>query len=206
MTMKKEIKHGWYCKICGWLRANEKFNDKGRSQHICKDSQCQIQEEKLTKRQVSKMEKAKTYEQLVPQIESLIKDVDNHVGALANVSALLHSSFLHYFWCGFYIVKGDVLELGPFQGEVACYTIKKGRGVCGKAWEDKQTVIVPNVLQFPGHIACSSKSRSEIVVPVFKDDEVIAVIDVDSKGYSAFDNIDKEGLEKIAKLISPLFK
>ena len=204
--MKKEIKHGWYCKICGWLRANEKFNDKGRSQHICKDSQCQIQEEKLTKRQVSKMEKAKTYEQLVPQIESLIKDVDNHVGALANVSALLHSSFLHYFWCGFYIVKGDVLELGPFQGEVACYTIKKGRGVCGKAWEDKQTVIVPNVLQFPGHIACSSKSRSEIVVPVFKDDEVIAVIDVDSKGYSAFDNIDKEGLEKIAKLISPLFK
>ena len=149
MTMKKEIKHGWYCKICGWLRANEKFNDKGRSQHICKDSQCQIQEEKLTKRQVSKMEKAKTYEQLVPQIESLIKDVDNHVGALANVSALLHSSFLHYFWCGFYIVKGDVLELGPFQGEVACYTIKKGRGVCGKAWEDKQTVIVPKVLQFP---------------------------------------------------------
>ena len=88
-----------------------------------------------------KMEKAKTYEQLVPQVEALIKDVDNHVGALANVSALLHSSFLHYFWCGFYIVKGDALELGPFQGEFACYTIKKGRGVCGKAWEDKQTVV-----------------------------------------------------------------
>ena len=92
-----------------------------------------------------------------------------------------------------------------FQGEVACYTIKKGRGVCGMAWEDKQTVVVPNVLQFPGHIACSSKSRSEIVVPVFKDEDVIAVIDVDSKGYSAFDDIDKEWLEKIAKLLSPLF-
>lgn len=176
------------------------------SDYKSKDCQRQIQEEKLTKKQVQKMEKAKTYEQLIPQIESLIKDVDNHVGALANVSALLHSSFLHYFWCGFYTVNGDALELGPFQGDVACYTIKKGRGVCGKAWEDKQTVVVQNVLQFPGHIACSSKSRSEIVVPVFKDDEVIAVIDVDSKGYSAFDEIDKDWLEKIAKLISPLFE
>ena len=100
---------------------------------------------------------------------------------------------------------GMSVELGPFQGDVACYTIKKGHGVCGKAWEDKQTVIVPNVPQFPGHIACSSKSRSEIVVPVFKGDDVIAVIDVDSKGYSAFDDIDKDGLEKIAKIISSLF-
>ena len=97
-----------------------------------------------------------------------------------------------------------MLELGPFQGDVACYTIKKGRGVCGKAWEDKQTVVVPNVLQFPGHIAYSSKSRSEIVVPVFKGEDVIAVIDVDSKRYGSFDDIDNEGLEKIAKLISPL--
>ena len=173
--------------------------------YISKDCQRQLQEEKLIMKQMLKMEKAKTYEQLIPQIEALIKDVDNHVGALANVSALLHSSFLHYFWCGFYIVNGDALELGPFQGDVACYTIKKCLGVCGKAWEDKQTVVVPNVLQFPGHIACSSKSRSEIVVSVFKGDDVIAVIDVDSKGYSAFDDIDKEGLEKIAKIISPLF-
>jgi len=165
-----------------------------------------INEEQHTKRQVNKIEKAKTYERLIPQVESLIEGVDNHVGALANVSALLHSSFQHYFWCGFYIVKGDILELGPFQGDVACYTIKKGRGVCGKAWEDKQTLVVPNVLQFPGHIACSSKSRSEIVVPVFKGEEVIAVIDVDSEGYSAFDDIDKDGLEKIAKIISPLFE
>jgi GAF domain-containing protein len=203
--MKKKNKHGWYCKICGRFRANEKFSGKGHAQHICKDCQRQIHEEKLTKKQVLKKEKATTYEQLIPQVESLIKDVDNHVGALANVSALLHSSFLHYFWCGFYIVKGDKLELGPFQGDVACYTIKKGHGVCGKAWEEKQTIIVPNVLQFPDHIACSSKSRSEIVVPVFKGEEVIAVIDVDSKGYSAFDGIDKAGLEKIAEIISPLF-
>ena len=188
-------------RVFSWRRALG-----SRTLHISKDCQRQTQEEKLPKKQVTKMEEAKTYEQLIPQIESLIKDVDNHVGALANVSSLLHSSFLHYFWCGFYIVKGDALELGPFQGDVACYTIKKGLGVCGKAWEDKQTVVVPNVLQFPGHIACSSKSRSEIVVPVFKDDEVIAVIDVDSKGYSDFDEIDKDGLEKIAKLISPLFE
>lgn len=203
--MKKKSNRGCYCKICRKFKANEKFSDKGRSLYISKDCQRQLQEEKLIMKQMLKMEKAKTYEQLIPQIEALIKDVDNHVGALANVSALLHSSFLHYFWCGFYIVNGDALELGPFQGDVACYTIKKGLGVCGKAWEDKQTVVVPNVLQFPGHIACSSKSRSEIVVSVFKGDDVIAVIDVDSKGYSAFDDIDKEGLEKIAKIISPLF-
>lgn len=205
MAMKKKNKHGWYCKICGRFRPNEKFSGKGHAQHICKDCQRQIHEEKLTKKQVLKKEKATTYEQLIPQVESLIKDVDNHVGALANVSALLYSSFLHYFWCGFYIVKGERLELGPFQGYVACYTIKKGHGVCGKAWEERQTIIVPNVLQFPGHIACSSKSRSEIVVPVFRDEEVIAVIDVDSKGYTAFDDIDKIGLEKIAEIISPLF-
>ena len=204
--MKKKNKHGWYCKICGRFRANEKFSGKGHAQHICKDCQRQIHEEKLTKKQVLKKEKATTYEQLIPQVESLTKDVDNHVGALANVSALLHSSFLHYFWCGFYIVKGERLELGPFQGDVACYTIKKGHGVCGKAWEERQTIVVPNVLQFPGHIACSSKSRSEIVVPVFKGEEVIAIIDVDSKGYSAFDDIDKDGLERIAKLVSPLFE
>ena len=148
---------------------------------------------------------ALTYDKLIPEVAALIDGVGNHIGALANVSALLHSSFLHYFWCGFYIVKGEVLELGPFQGDVACYSIKKGRGVCGKAWEDKQTVIVPNVLQFPGHIACSSKSRSEIVVPVFQGSDVVAVIDVESTAYNYFDDIDKDGLEKIAKIISPLF-
>lgn len=149
--------------------------------------------------------KAQIYEQLITGIESLIKGVDNHVGALANVSAVLHSSFRYYFWCGFYIVKGDSLELGPFQGEMACYTIKKGCGVCGKAWEERRTIVVPDVLQFPGHIACSSKSRSEIVVPVFKGVEVAGVIDVDSEAYNSFDDVDKVGLEKIARIISPLF-
>lgn len=136
----------------------------------------------------------------------MIDGVDNHIGAQANVAALLHSSFPHYFWCGFYIVNGDKLELGPFQGDVACYTINKGRGVCGKAWEEKQTIVVQNVILFPGHIACSSKSRSEIVVPIFNDSEVIAVIDVDSEEYSAFDDVDKYALEKIAQIISPLFE
>ena len=108
--MKKASKKAWYCKICGRFRANEKFRGKGHSLHVCKDCQRKIQEEQHTKSQVFKMEKAKTYERLIPQVESLIEGVDNHVGALANVSALLHSSFQHYFWCGFYIVKGDVLE------------------------------------------------------------------------------------------------
>ena len=152
------------------------------------------------------IQKKQLYSELIQQVKSLIDGVDNHVGALANVAALLHDTLPYFFWVGFYIVRNGQLELGPFQGDVACYTIKKGRGECGKAWEDKQTLVVPNVLQFPGHIACSSKSRSEIVVPVFKGEEVIAVIDVDSEGYSAFDDIDKDGLEKIAKIISLLFE
>lgn len=149
--------------------------------------------------------KTKIYTRLSKQIPSLITDVDNKVGALANVAAALKEAFGYYFWVGFYIVKGDELELGPFQGPVACYAIKKGKGVCGTAWEQKKTIVVPDVEKFPGHIACSSKSRSEIVVPVFKDDEVVAVIDVDSTNLNAFDDKDKDGLEAIAKMIEPLF-
>lgn len=151
------------------------------------------------------MDKANLYGQVVPQIDSLIKGVDNLIGALANVTALLKETFCYYFWVGFYIVNGNQLELGPFQGPVACYSIKKGRGVCGTAWEKKHTVIVPDVEQFPGHIACSSKSRSEIAVPVMKDDNVVAVIDVDSTMTNSFDEADKAGLEKIAEIVSPLF-
>lgn len=103
------------------------------------------------------------------------------------------------------MVSGEELELGPFQGEVACFSIGKGHGVCGRAWEERQTLVVPDVHLFPGHIACSSQSRSEIVVPVFSGKDVIAVIDVDSKDYGAFDDIDKAGLEAIAKIIAPLF-
>lgn len=151
------------------------------------------------------MEKEQIYQQTISQIKPLIASIDNKVGALANVAAALKDAFGYYFWVGFYIVKGDELELGPFQGPVACYTIKKGKGVCGTAWEQKNTIIVPDVEKFPGHIACSSKSRSEIVVPVFKDDDVVAIIDVDSTNLNSFDDVDKEGLEKIAEIISPLF-
>ena len=152
-----------------------------------------------------KMEKEQIYRQTTSQIKSLIDGVDNKVGALANVAAALKETISYYFWVGFYIVKGEVLELGPFQGPVACYTIKKGKGVCGTAWELRKTIVVPDVEKFPGHIACSSKSRSEIVVPVFKGSDVAAVIDVDSANLNAFDDKDKEGLEKIAEIISQLF-
>lgn len=139
------------------------------------------------------------------QTESLTDGIDNYIGAMANVTALLKETFGHYFWVGFYIVNGDRLELGPFQGPVACYSIKKGKGVCGKAWESDSTIIVADVDKFPGHIACSSLSRSEIVVPVHRDGKVVAVIDVDSAETDAFDNTDKEGLEKIAGTVGRLF-
>ncbi len=150
-------------------------------------------------------EKASAYSQAARQAAALIDGVENATGALANVSALLKETFDGYFWVGFYLVHEGRLELGPFQGPVACYTIGKGRGVCGTAWEQAQTVIVPDVELFPGHIACSSKSRSEIVVPVFKSGKVVAVIDVDSTRTGAFDNDDKVGLEEIARLVSSLF-
>lgn len=149
--------------------------------------------------------KKEAYALAVSQARALTDGIDNHVGAMANVTALLKEAFGHYFWVGFYIVKGDTLELGPFQGPVACYSIKKGKGVCGKAWEDDSTIIVPDVDKFPGHIACSSKSRSEIVVPVHRDGKVVAVIDVDSAETDAFDNTDKEGIEKIAEIVGKLF-
>lgn len=140
---------------------------------------------------------------IVEQVKSLIEGTNNNIGALGNVTALLKETFDYYFWVGFYVVRGDELVLGPFQGPVACYSIKKGRGVCGTAWAKAQTLIVPNVHQFPGHIACSSRSNSEIVVPVFRHQEVIAVIDVDSERLDAFHD-DRELLEAIAKIIEPL--
>jgi GAF domain-containing protein len=141
---------------------------------------------------------------IVEQVKSLIEGTNNNIGALGNVAALLKETFDYYFWVGFYVVRGDELVLGPFQGPVACYSIKKGRGVCGTAWAKAQTLIVPNVHQFPGHIACSSRSNSEIVVPVFRHQEVIAVIDVDSERLDAFHDDDRELLEAIAKIIEPL--
>ena len=148
-------------------------------------------------------ERQAIYEEIIPQIKSLIEGEDNTIGVLANVTAFLHTAFgEHFFWVGFYLVKGDELLLGPFQGTIACYRIKKGRGVCGTAWQRGETIIVDDVEQFPGHIACSSLSRSEIVVPV-KDatGNVTAVLDIDSTELSAFNKTDREGLETIVKML-----
>ena len=150
------------------------------------------------------MDKDKVYQQLTAQAKSLVDGVDNVVGALGNVAALLKEELPSFFWVGFYVVKEGDLQLGPFQGPVACYSIEKGKGVCGTAWERAQTLVVPDVHQFPGHIACSSRSNSEIVVPVFHGGEVVAVIDVDSEDFDDFDEDDKRGLEAIAQIVAPL--
>ena len=150
------------------------------------------------------MDKNKIYQQLALQAKSLTDGVDNAVGALGNVAALLKEELPYFYWVGFYVVRDNRLQLGPFQGPVACYSIEKGKGVCGKAWEEAKTLIVPDVHQFPGHIACSSRSNSEIVVPVCNGKgEVAAVIDVDSEEFSAFDKQDRLGLEEIARIVAP---
>lgn len=143
---------------------------------------------------------------MLPQVVAMIEGETNRVSVMANVAAALHEAF-QWWWTGFYTVEGDRLELGPFQGPVACYRIKRGRGVCGTAWERDETVIVPDVEQFPGHIACSSLSRSEIVVPVHDSTgEVVAVLDIDSKELSSFDETDKIYLEKLVAAISKELK
>lgn len=144
--------------------------------------------------------KEEQYEALIPQISGLLQGEDDLVANLANVCAALKEQF-GWLWVGFYLVKGDELVLGPFQGPVACTRIKKGRGVCGSSWARAKTLIVPDVAQFPGHIACSSLSRSEIVVPVFKEGVVVAVLDVDSADFNTYDAIDQQYLEQIVHLI-----
>ena len=147
------------------------------------------------------MDKEKTYQLLVKQVESLIEGEDNTVGQLANVAAQLHET-MGWWWTGFYLVKDGVLQLGPFQGPIACYRIKQGKGVCGTAWQENRTLVVPDVEQFPGHIACSSLSRSEIVVPLHNQDgTVIGVLDIDSKELATFDDVDARWLEEIACVI-----
>ena len=145
-------------------------------------------------------DKKTQYETLIPQIQGLLSGETNLVANLANIAAALKEQF-NWFWVGFYCVIEDELVLGPFQGPVACTRIKKGRGVCGTCWEREATVIVDDVEKFPGHIACSSLSKSEIVVPFFKDGKVIGVLDVDSSELSQFDAIDQIYLEKIVALI-----
>ncbi|MBQ3365038.1 MAG: GAF domain-containing protein [Muribaculaceae bacterium] len=147
------------------------------------------------------MDKEKTYELLVKQVESLIEGEINPAGQLANAAALMHET-MGWWWTGFYLVKDDMLQLGPFQGPVACYRIKRGKGVCGTAWHENRTVVVDDVEQFPGHIACSSESRSEIVVPLHDNQgAVVGVIDIDSKDLATFDEVDARWLEEIAHVI-----
>lgn len=156
-------------------------------------------EELFINRQASKEEK---YQELIPQLSALVSGENDLVANLANLMAALKQTF-NFWWIGVYVVKNDELVLGPFQGPIACTRIKKGKGVCGTAWQEAKTIVVPDVDQFPGHIACSSLSKSEIVIPVFnKNKEVIMVIDVDSEKLANFDQIDEIYLNKIANLIS----
>ena len=144
--------------------------------------------------------KKEQYEYLLPQIVALMEGEDDLVANLANVAAALKQQF-GWWWVGFYLVKNNVLVVGPFQGPVACSRIRKGKGVCGTCWEIEETIIVPDVEKFPGHIACSSVSKSEIVVPILKDGEVIGVLDVDSEFLDYFDETDKYHLQKLVSLI-----
>ena len=143
--------------------------------------------------------KEEKYEVLYRQIEALMEGESDMIANMANVAAMIHSTF-HFWWTGFYRVVGEELVLSPFQGDLACSRIKYGRGVCGTAWKSQTTQVVPDVEQFPGHIACSNLSRSEIVVPVWRGDEIVAVLDIDSEHLATFDQVDKLWLEKIVKL------
>ena len=145
--------------------------------------------------------KEEQYETLLPQIKALLEGETDLVANLANVAAALKEQF-GWLWVGFYLVKEDELVLGPFQGPVACTRIRKGRGVCGTAWAKGETIVVADVEKFPGHIACSSLSRSEIVIPLFNGSEVAGVLDIDSDSLNMFDDVDKKYLEELCKVIS----
>lgn len=146
------------------------------------------------------MDKNENYRLLLAQVKAMVKDETDAVANMANVAALIQETF-RFWWTGFYRVVDNQLVLGPFQGPVACTRIGLGKGVCGTSWKEKQTIVVEDVEQFPGHIACSSESRSEIVVPLYKGDEVIGVLDIDSEKQATFDTTDKEWLEQIAEVV-----
>lgn len=162
---------------------------------------------------ITSADKAGIYQEILPQIEGVISYETDLIANTANVAAILKEAF-GFFWVGFYFVKGEEvsaekltaeLVLGPFQGSLACTRIKYGKGVCGSAWKQKQTLVVPDVDKFPGHIACSSLSRSEIVVPIFKNGNVVAVLDIDSKDLATFDHTDAQCLEALAKMLEKVF-
>lgn len=145
--------------------------------------------------------KEEQYLSIIPQIEALLTGEDDLIANLANVCAALKEQF-SWFWVGFYLVKQDELVLGPFQGPVACTRIKKGKGVCGAAWQRQETIVVPNVDEFPGHIACASASKSEIVLPLYIGGEIAGVLDVDSEHLAHFDAVDAKYLEKILTILA----
>ena len=147
------------------------------------------------------MNKQEDYKLLISQVKAMVKDESDAVANMANVTALIQEAF-HFWWTGFYRVIGEQLVLGPFQGPVACTRIGFGKGVCGTAWKEKKTFVVEDVEQFPGHIACSSESKSEIVVPLMKNGEVIGVLDIDSEHLATFDAMDQLWLEQIAEVVS----
>ena len=149
---------------------------------------------------ISDGSKAEKYEVLYKQIKELVGYETDEIANMANISSMIHETF-GFLWTGFYRVVGEELVLGPFQGPLACSRIKFGKGVCGTAWKEKCTLVVPDVEQFPGHIACSSLSRSEIVVPVWLNDVVVAVLDIDSRELSTFDDEDRLWLERIVALL-----
>ena len=146
------------------------------------------------------LNKEETFLETIPQIEALIAHENDLIANLANIAAALKEAF-DFFWVGFYMVKKDELVLGPFQGPVACTRIKKGKGVCGKAWNDQSVIIVPDVNQFPGHIACSSLSKSEIVLPIIKNGEVFMILDIDSDRLDEFSEVDEKYLMKIIRFL-----
>jgi GAF domain-containing protein len=148
----------------------------------------------------SSKDKRERYEMLLPQIKSLVQGENDVVANLANIAAALKET-MNFFWVGFYLVKGDELVLGPFQGPIACTRIGFGKGVCGTSWKEQRILLVPDVDQFPGHIACSSASKSEIVLPAFKKEKVALVLDVDSNRINDFDEIDERNLSEVMKLI-----
>lgn len=146
------------------------------------------------------MNKKEKYQLLLKQIKSLISNENDIIANMSNIAAAIHETF-NFWWTGFYRVIGDELVLGPFQGPIACTRIAYGRGVCGTSWKEEKTLVVMDVHEFPGHIACSSASKSEIVVPIFMDNKVVAVLDIDSEHLATFDETDKEWLEEIVSVI-----
>jgi GAF domain-containing protein len=148
----------------------------------------------------SSKDKRERYETLLPQIKSLVQGEDDIVANLANIAAALKET-MNFFWVGFYLVKNDELVLGPFQGPIACTRIGFGKGVCGTSWKEERIILVPDVDQFPGHIACSSASKSEIVLPAFKNQKVALILDVDSDQINDFDEIDEHNLSEVMKLV-----